>query len=327
LPYSNDMWPKHPTAKNFPPLPLIAGEKILEHDPDQTQLTRWYSERAVKFIETHKDEPFFVYLPHSMPHVPLFASEAFRGKTERGLFGDVISEIDAGVGQILAALKKHNLDEKTLVIFASDNGPWLSYGDHAGSAGPLREGKGTSFEGGVRVPFVARFPGQIPAGHVCREPAMTIDVLPTLAKRIGAKLAEERRIDGLDVWPLVTGKPEAKTPHDALYFYWGGGLEAIRSGAWKLHFPHAYRSMDGKPGGTGGTPAAYAQAKTDLALFNLENDVGEKTNVIEQHPEVAARLKELAERAREDLGDSLTKRPGKYVRPAGRLQESTPDKK
>ncbi len=198
LPYSNDMWPHHPTSKtNYPPLPLIEGEQTVQLMPDQTQLTTWYTERAVGFIERNKDHPFFLYVPHAMPHVPLFVSEKFRGKSKRGLFGDVIQEIDWSVGQILAALKQQRLDENTLVIFTSDNGPWLSYGDHAGSAGRLREGKGTTFEGGVRVPFIARWPGKIPAASVCREPAMTIDLLPTLAKAAGAELPPHP-IDGLD---------------------------------------------------------------------------------------------------------------------------------
>lgn len=187
LPYSNDMWPKHPEAKHaFPDLPLIEGEKTIALNPDQSQLTTQYAEHAVSFIERHRDQPFFVYLAHSMPHVPLFVSDKYQGRTERGLFGDVIEEVDWSVGQILATLEKLKLDEQTLVIFTSDNGPWLSYGDHAGSAEPLREGKGTSFDGGVREPCVMRWPGRIPPGAVCHEPAMTIDLLPTLAKLIGA---------------------------------------------------------------------------------------------------------------------------------------------
>ena len=175
LPYSNDMWPNHPTAgTNYPPLPLIEGERAVEIMPDQTQLTTRYTERAVRFIERHKSQPFFLYVPHNMPHVPLFVSSKFAGKTKRGLFGDVLAEIDWSVGEILGALKKHGLEENTLVIFSSDNGPWLVYGDHAGSAKPLREGKATAFDGGVRVPFIARWPGRIPAGKVCREPAMTL---------------------------------------------------------------------------------------------------------------------------------------------------------
>jgi arylsulfatase A len=256
LPYSNDMWPKHPTAR-FPDLPLIEGEKAIELNPDQTKLTTQYSERSVRFIEQNREKPFFLYVPHAMPHVPLFVSEKFAGKTSRGVFGDVIAEIDWSVGQILAALERHKLNRKTLVIFASDNGPWLSYGDHAGSSGPLREGKGTSFEGGVRVPAIFRWPTRVPPGRTCREPAMTIDLLPTLAGIIGADLPSGRTLDGKDIRPLIEGKRGVKSPHEALYFYWGQELQAVRSGRWKLHFPHEYRSLDGKPGGSGGKPGPY----------------------------------------------------------------------
>ena len=320
LPYSNDMWPFHPTAK-FPPLPLIDKDKIQEYNPDQTQLTTWYTEHAVKFIADHKDRPFFLYVPHSMPHVPLFVSEKYAGKTERGLYGDVISEIDWSVGQILAEVKKHGLDENTLVIYTSDNGPWMSYGDHGGSAKPLREGKGTTWEGGVRVPGLMRWPGKIPAGKVCREPCATIDILPTMAHLLNVPLSSDRKIDGLNIWPLMSGDPQGKSPHDALYFYWGHGLEAVRSGPWKLHFPHAYRSTEGQPAGQGGKPGPYIQKKTDLALYNLETDFSETTNVATEHPEVVAKLQALAEKAREDLGDSLTKRTGKNVRLPGKLSE------
>jgi arylsulfatase A-like enzyme len=223
------------------------------------------------------------------------------------------------VGQILGALKKHGLDEHTLVIFASDNGPWLSYGEHAGRALPLREGKGTTWEGGVRVPLIARWPGRVPAGRVCREPAMTIDVLPTVARLVGGKLPEHK-IDGLDIGPILTGQPDAKSPHEALFFYWGTELQALRSGPWKLHFPHAYPALAGRPGGTGGKPVNYEQRKTDLALYDLAKDPGEATNVAAEHPAVVARLQALAETIREDLGDSATKRPGKGVREPGRLR-------
>jgi arylsulfatase A-like enzyme/cyclophilin family peptidyl-prolyl cis-trans isomerase len=314
LPYSNDMWPHHPTA-NFPDLPLLEGEKVVGLNPDQSKLTTWYTERAVGFIAKNKDRPFFLYVAHSMPHVPLFVSDKFKGKSKHGLYGDVILELDWSVGQILAALKEHHLDEQTLVLFTSDNGPWLSYGDHAGSAGPLREGKFNTWEGGVRMPCVVRWPGQVPAGAVCREPAMTIDLLPTLAKLAGAALPEHK-IDGLDIWPLLAGKPGAKNPHEAYFFYWDRHLQAIRSGRWKLHFPHPYRTLAGKPGGTGGKPAEYGEAKTPRALFDLEQDPGETTDVADRRPDVVARLEKLADAAREDLGDSATKRPGKGVRPA-----------
>jgi cyclophilin family peptidyl-prolyl cis-trans isomerase len=201
------------------------------------------------------------------------------------------------------------------VLFTSDNGPWLSYGDHAGSAGPLREGKGTAWEGGVREPCVARWPGQVPAGAVCREPAMTIDLLPTVTKLAGAALPANK-IDGLDVWPLLADKPGAKNPHDAYFFYWDRHLQALRSGRWKLHFPHTYRTLAGKPGGKDGKPAEYGEDKTGLALFDLEDDPGETTNLADRHPDVVARLEKLAEAARADLGDSATKQPGKGLRPA-----------
>ena len=319
LPYSNDMWPKHPEAKNaFPDLPLIEGEQTIALNPDQTQLTTQYAEHAVDFIERHKDGPFFVYLAHSMPHVPLHVSQKFRGKTERGLFGDVLEEVDWSVGQILDVLARLKLDDNTLVIFASDNGPWLSYGDHAGSAGPLREGKGTSFDGGVREPCLMRWPGQIPPGTVCREPAMTIDLLPTLAKLINAKLPDDRIIDGLNIWPMISGQPGAKSPHEAFYFYWDRELQAVRSGRWKLHFPHAYRSLEGE-GGRGGTPAKYVQRRIELSLFDLGTDPGETKNVAADHPGVVARLQQLAQAAREDLGDSAAKQTGKNVREPGRI--------
>jgi arylsulfatase A-like enzyme len=320
LPYSNDMWPKHPeNPKAYPDLPLVEREKTIQLNPDQAQLTTAYTERAVQFIEKNKERPFFLYVPHNMPHVPLFVSDRFQGKSKQGLYGDVIMEIDWSVGQILAALKKHGLDEQTLVIFTTDNGPWLSYGAHAGSAGPLREGKGTTWDGGVRVPLLARWPGKIPAGKVCREPAMTIDLLPTVAKLADAELPRHP-IDGRDIGALLRGEATAKSPHEALYFYWGRELQAVRSGPWKLHCPHDYRTLAGKPGGTGGIPSKYQQAKTGLALYNLETDIGEKTDVSGKNPEVVARLKTLAEKAREELGDAATKRDGKGVRPAGALE-------
>jgi arylsulfatase A len=322
LPYSNDMWPFHPTAGDrFPDLPLFEGEKIVNPKvtaEDQAQLTTWYTEHAVRFIEANKDRPFFLYVPPSMPHVPLFVSEKFKGKSPRGLYGDVIMEIDWSVGQILAALERNGIDENTLVLFTSDNGPWLSYGDHAGSALPLREGKGTTWDGGQREACIMRWPSKIPAGAVCDELAATIDVLPTLAALSGAEVPSDRMIDGKDIWPLMSGQPGATSPHEAYYFYWGRELQAVRSGKWKLHFPHAYRSLDG-PGGSGGKPAPYVQRETGLALYNLEKDIGETTNVAEEFPEVVERLSALAAKAREDLGDSATHQEGMHVRPPGRL--------
>ena len=317
LPYSNDMWPLHPTNHSFPDLPLIDGETVVKLNPDQHMLTTWYTEHAVKFIEKNRDRPFFLYVPHSMPHVPLFVSEKFAGKTERGLFGDVIAEIDWSVGQILAALQRQGIDERTLVIFTSDNGPWLSYGNHAGSAAPFREGKGTSFEGGIREPFAARWPGKIPAGSVCREPVMTIDLLPTFAHLAGATPPRERTIDGKDVTTLLLGQADARSPHESLLIYWGRDLQAVRSGRWKLHLPHQYRHV--KVPGSDGKPGPYVTESIGLSLFDLDADPGETRDVASEHPEVVARLQEIVEAAREDLGDAATGRPGKNVRPPGRL--------
>ncbi|MBN2473581.1 MAG: sulfatase [Pirellulales bacterium] len=322
LPYSNDMWPFHPTSRSFPPLPLIEGEKIINANvtaEDQTHLTTWYTERAVRFIEQNQRRPFLLYVPHNMPHVPLFVSEEFQGKSKRGIYGDVIMEIDWSMGQILGTLRRLGLDENTLVIFTSDNGPWLSYGDHAGCALPLREGKATMFDGGCREACIMRWPARIPAGSVCREVAGTIDVLPTIAEILDVELPEDRVIDGRSILPLMEARPGAKSPRAAQYFYWGEALQAVRSGRWKLHFPHAYRSLVDQPG-TGGRPGPYVQKTIGMELFDLASDVGEKTNVAGQHPDVVKRLVALAEKARADLGDSATKRPGKNVREPGRLQ-------
>jgi arylsulfatase A len=328
LPYSNDMWPYHPGVlklpmeerlKRWPHLPLIDGNKTINPQvtgTDQEQLTTQYTEKAVQFIDDHKDEPFLVYLPHSMVHVPLYVSEKFKGKSSRGLFGDVMMEVDWSVGQVLNTIRKHDLQDDTLVIFTADNGPWLSYGDHCGSAGPLREGKGTMFDGGCRESCVMWWPGKIPADTSCSVPAMTIDILPTIAELIGAELPDHK-IDGRNIWPLMAGRDGATSPHEAYFMYYGRQLQAVRSGRWKLHFPHGYRTMAGKPGGTGGIPTAYSQAKIGRELFDLEADIGETTDVASSHPEVVERLTALANVMRKDLGDTNVKGAG--IRPAGRL--------
>jgi len=321
LPYSNDMWPHHPTAK-FPPLPLIEQERVINPDVDdaaQNQLTTQYTERAVSFIERHKDRPFFLYVPHTMVHVPLHVSDKFRGKTQRGLFGDVVEEVDWSVGQILAAIQKNGLDNDTLVMFCSDNGPWLCYGDHAGSAYPLREGKGTSWDGGVREPTLMRWPGHIPAGKVCDAPLMTIDMLPTVARLIGGRLPDHK-IDGLDISDVIMGKA-ASSPHEVLYFYYGqNNLEALRSGNWKLELPRRYPSLNGRPGGRGGMPAKYETLTiSDSELYDLNADPGQSKNVAPQHPDVLKKMLAYVEQAREELGDGLTKHIGTGRREPGRL--------
>lgn len=334
LPYSNDMWPEHPEFKNrpadasgnkpgFPRLPLIEGNRVIDSEvtaEDQAHLTTWYTEHAVDFIQRHREQPFFLYVPHSMVHVPLFVSEKFRGKSGQGLFADVVMEVDWSVGEILTAVDRAGLTHKTLVIFTADNGPWLSYGNHAGSAGIYREGKGTSFEGGIRVPALMRWPGHIPPGTTCDELASTIDVLPTVAALIGATLPAHK-IDGCDIRPLMFAEPNAQSPHEYLCCYFPGGeLEAIRDRQWKLHFPHPYRTLAGQPGGRDGIPSAYTAAKIGLELFDLQNDPSETTNVADRYPAEVTRLQQLAERARADIGDGLTQRVGTGARPVGKLR-------
>jgi arylsulfatase A len=314
LPYSNDMWPKHPTAK-FPPLPLIEHEKTIELNPDQRQLTKWYGDRAAAFIERSKDRPFFLYLPHAMPHVPLFTSPEFDAKTRLGLYADVIAEIDHSVGKILQTLDRLNLAENTLVIFTSDNGPWLSYGNHAGSAGPLRQGKGTTFEGGVRVPCVMRWPGHIPPASECSQPLMTIDLLPTFAKISGAELPK-LAIDGRDQSELLMAE-EAPVNDSPYYFYWAGELQAIRQGKWKLHFPHNYPSI--VTPGKDGSPGVAKQERIELSLFDVESDHGETTNVERLHPEIVAKLTALADEKRKELGDTAKTMKGSGVREPRRV--------
>ena len=335
LPYSNDMWPRHPahadlpkeTAKRkqgYPELPLIDGLKVVDAEvdaADQRTLTRRFTERAVDFIERRRQQPFFVYLPHAMVHVPLFASDAFDGKTGKGRFADALAEVDWSVGQLLDCLDRCKLADDTLVLFTSDNGPWLSYGEHAGNAGPLREGKGTMWEGGVRVPFLARWPGRVPAGTTCDEFAATIDLLPTIAALAGTG-RPALAIDGKDIAPLLRGDADARSPHEAHGGWYDGQLRSVRDGRFKLVLPHRYGSLAGKPGGQGGRPAPYQQQEAAQALYDLKADPGERTDVSAAHPEVVARLLRAAEALRAELGDTATGQKGAAVRAADRLAES-----
>ena len=339
LPYSNDNGPFHPTIKNMPPLPLMESDKVIATDPDQSQFTRQFTDRALRFIERNKTKPFMLYLPHVMPHVPIFASEKFKGR-HGGLYGDVVEELDAGIGEVLAALKEHGLEQNTLVIFFSDNGPFLSYGSHAGSARPFREGKLTAFEGGVRVPCLVRWPGHIPAGRTCDEMLSAMDLLPTIAAVLEQPLPKVK-LDGKNILPVLLNEPGAKSPHEALFFYSGSELHAVRSGKWKLHFPHPYLTVAAEPG-RDGKPSNWANLKPNaitqsgvegiasrhgyrverigLSLFNLDSDPGETQDVAAQHPEVVKRLGDLAETMRGDLGDALTNRPPTGAREAGRVK-------
>jgi arylsulfatase len=336
IPYSNDNSSYHPSlAKEMPPLPLYDGLKVIETDPDQSFFTERFTERAVTFIERHRAKPFFLYVPHVMPHVPIFASKKWHGKSSAGLYADVVAELDDSVGQIVDAVSRCDLEQDTLILFFSDNGPFLSYGNHAGSAKPLREGKLTSFEGGVRVPFIARWTGHLPAGRESAEPMMEIDLLPTIAALMGGKLPENK-IDGQNILPVLEG---GASPHQALYFYSGDELQAVRSGAWKLHLAHPYISVDGEPG-RDGKPARFGQMKPksitqsgikgiatrhgyvlkqqSLALYDLSRDPGELENVAEKHPEIVERLQKLAAGMRCDLGDALTKTQASGARAVGR---------
>ena len=320
IPYSNDMWPHHPqqgTWFNFPDLPTIENNKIIGYNTDQTRFTTDFTDRAVNFIKMHKDSPFFVYLAHPMPHVPLAVSDKFKGKSEQGLYGDVIMEIDWSVGQILSALRELNLEENTLVILTSDNGPWINYGNHAGSTGGLREGKGTTFDGGNRVPCIMYWKGKIEAGTVCNTMAVNMDILPTLADISGAALPE-RKIDGVSIYPLLKG--ENFKPHEFFYYYYRkNSLEAVTDGTFKLILPHKHRTYTLYPPGNDGQPGKveeYYELK-DYELYDLRRDPGERYNVIEQYPGIADMLMKAANVAREDLGDDITKVEGANRRPIG----------
>lgn len=324
LPYSNDMWPYHPELKpgTFPALPLIQNESIFDSDvtaDDQSKLTQQYTDRAVEFIHANRERPFFLYLAHSMPHVPLFAGTEFRHKSASGLLGDVLQEIDASVGTVVKTIQEAGLAEKTLIIFTSDNGPWLSYGNHAGTAGKLREGKGTVWEGGIRVPFIASWPGKITAETTCRQPAMTIDLLPTFAKLTGAGMPH-LKIDGREMTSLLFDPTTAKSPQQVYFFYYQvGELQALRSGKWKLILPHTYRTMQGQAPGKDGTPGKYRMVKCQTELYDLESDPGETRDVAAENSVILRSLLDYAEQARSDLGDSLTKRNGSGNRKAGLL--------
>ncbi|MBK6285011.1 MAG: sulfatase [Draconibacterium sp.] len=322
IPYSNDMWPNHPTGKNYyPPLPLIEGDEVVETNPDQSKFTTEFTERTVNFIRKNQKNPFFVYLAHPMAHVPLFVSDKFKGKSKHGLYGDVMEEIDWSVGQILRTLKELGLEENTLVIFTSDNGPWINYGNHAGSTGGLREGKGTTFEGGQRVPCLMMWKGTISAGTVNNNLIAGMDILPTIAEIAGAPL-QGKKIDGVNILPLMKGE-QVESPRKSMYYYYRrNNLEAVQNGEWKLVFPHKGRTYEGFEPGKDGMPG-NANENSDVAagLYDLRRDPGERYNLIDFHPEIVEKLEKIAAEAREDLGDDLSENPGKNRREPGRIAE------
>ena len=331
IPYSNDMWPvdfdgnqisdtSNWKKRTYPQLPLIQDfEKVKEIKTleDQSILTTLYTEKSVEFINNNKDRPFFLYLPHSMPHVPIAVSEKFLGKSKQGLYGDLMMEIDWSVGEIIKSIESNNLSENTLIIFTSDNGPWLNFGNHAGSTGGLREGKGTSFEGGQRVPTVMMWDGVIPKGKIANQLSSTIDILPTIAHIAGGSLPEHK-IDGVNIFDVLKGTD--KEPRNHFYYYYGNNnLEAVRKDNWKLLLPHSSRSYKGVLPKNDGHGGPYSRIETGLELYNLRRDPGEEYDVIKLYPDIAKELLDLAEIARTDMGDNLTGRKGSNIRKSGKL--------
>ncbi len=336
IPYSNDMWPVDfdgvpirlkdtlSVKMKYPVLPLIEGNEKVGEVPDlagQDKLTTEYTRRAVSFIEKNKKGPFFLYLPHSMVHIPLGVSEKFKGKSKQGLYGDVMMEVDWSIGELLKALERNGLERNTLVIFTSDNGPWLNFGNHAGSTGGLREGKGTSWEGGQRVPCIMRWPGVIQEGTICNKLASSIDILPTLASITGASLSQNK-IDGVSILPLLLGEKDAEPRHEFLYYYQQNSLEAVQLNYWKLVFAHTYRTYRGVAPGIDGWPGQTKNGKVEKAeLYDLRRDPGEWYDVADTYPEKVKELEALAEKARQDMGDDILKVQGTGRRKAGVIVE------
>jgi len=325
IPYSNDMWPQHPVTKNYyPDLPLIEGNKTIATNPDQAQFTTRFTNRTIDFIHAHKKQPFFIYLAHPMPHVPLFVSDKFKGESQQGLYGDVMMEIDWSVGEIVKQVHQLGIEKNTLIILTSDNGPWINYGNHAGSTGGLREGKGTTYEGGQRVPCIFWWPGRIAPGQVSDALACGMDILPTLAEVTGSSLPP-LPIDGVSLWPLLSGKASQGPRSTFFYYYRKNNLEAIRHGHWKLVFEHTGRSYAGQVPGKDGMPGpAPENVQVSPALYDLRRDPGEQFNLFEHHPDVVAKLSALAQQARADLGDDLTQTKGANRRAPGQIAPQMP---
>ncbi len=324
IPYSNDMWPNHPwqdSIFDFPPLPLYEDFQVVDTLEDQSELTRNITLKALEFIETHAESNFLVYIPHPQPHVPLYASDHLRGTSARGLYGDVIQELDWSTGQIMYKLEELDLTDKTWIIFASDNGPWLSYGAHSGQAGPLREGKGTVWEGGVRVPCIMRYPSKFSKGKVINTPVMNIDIMPTIATITGAPMPANP-IDGVNVWDVLNNQT-TESPQEAYYFYYHTNeLQALRVGNYKLILPHSFRTLgEGTAGRTDGLPIPYQYVSiAKPELYDLSKDPGERYDLAEENQNIVDSLMVYASQMRMKLGDSLTgfigtesRKPGQHV--------------
>lgn len=305
IPYSNDMGGNGKGSR--PPLPLMRDEAVFEAPCDQDTVTKRYTEEAVKFIRECKGEPFFLYLPHTMVHVPLHVADEFRGKSAHGIYSDAVEEIDWSTGQLLDTLEELGIEDDTFILFTSDNG-----GTGRSENQPLRGHKGQTYEGGMREPCVAWWPGHIPAGSTCDELCGTIDMLPTVAAMAGTVAPQDRIIDGRDIRPLLFGEEGAVTPHEAYYYYQVDQLQAVRSGKWKLFLPQDLKRINWRK----------PEENTPAELYDLEADISESNNVAADHPEVIARLTELADKMRQDIGDVDIE--GENTRPAGYVEEATP---
>jgi arylsulfatase A-like enzyme len=310
IPYSNDMWPYkrdsqaldpddeqayvYDPASPMPPLPLYEGNTIAKASvtpSDQKMLTKVFTDRAIEVIETKAEEPFFIYLPYSASHIPIFVRDEIRGKSGGSLYQDVIYEFDLQMARIMKALRDNGVEQNTLVIFTSDNGPWTVWGDHAGSAGELRGFKMTTFEGGIRVFAAMHWPAGFNKGVTVTSPVMTIDILPTIAEIIGAEPSGEK-LDGESLVSLIEGKKSAGAEPRALYNYFLGELESMRYGKWKLHLPHDVRTVTRT--GSAGFRGDYGKGQIDWSLYDLDADPGERVNLIDHHPEAAEKLKKMA---------------------------------
>ncbi len=331
LPYSHDYWPVNydgtpldtTTGRGkWPVLKLIEGNTAVKPVTNLTEagtLTSSYTERAIDFIKRNKSNPFFLYFAQPMPHVPLAVSDKFKNKSGAGLFGDVMMEIDWSVNEIMKTLDALKLAQNTIVIFTSDNGPWLTYGNHAGNTAGLREGKGSAWDGGVRVPFIIRWPGQIKPASVCNNLAASMDILPTIAAICGAK-QPVKKIDGVNITPLLKQEPGVNPRDEFVYYYDRCSLKGIRKDNWKLVFPNVSQTYK-RPSAIGydGWPGRYASDSVRLALYDLRTDPGETLDVKEKFPEVVKQLTEIADRYRKEIGDDLTKQVGTEIRPAARV--------
>lgn len=321
IPYSADMWPYHPERPGYyPPLPLYENETIIDTIEEQSWFTERFTQKSIEFITKADDRPFFLYLAHPMPHVPLFVSDKFKGSTGKGLYADVIHEIDASVGDLIQVLKDKKIEENTLFIVTSDNGPWLAYGNHAGTTNGLREGKGTTWEGGVRTPFVARWKGILPEHRRIKQNAMSIDIFPTIAEITGASLPENK-IDGKSILSSLKDMVNISEDRPLFFYYQKNDLEAMRWQKWKLYFPHTYRTMEGQKVGADGQPGQYKMISLENPeLYNLESDPFEQENIINKHPEIFHHMQSMAEKMRQELGDDLTKIKGTEHRKPGIIE-------